>query len=166
MDPASVFVLYLVAILCLWFVGSLVHPVLSALSIAGVMLPVGRRFTALVISIALVSGAARAGPAQGTVGPPSHRMVQMVEDASAVETSSTVSVGHRPMAIPSRATHIVESGDSLWRIARGILSDDGGTPSGSDISDLWRSIYQLNRDLIGDDPNLIHPGQVFRLPGR
>lgn len=166
MDPASVFVLYLVGALCLWLVGTVVPPMISALSNAGVMLPVGGRFVALVISLILVTGVARAGSAEGSVGPPSHRMVQMLGDASVGNASSIVTIGHRPMAISDRATHTVEPGDSLWKIARGVLSSDGSTPSGGAISDLWRSIYELNRDLIGDDPNLILPGQVFQLPGR
>jgi Tfp pilus assembly protein FimV len=166
MDPASVFVLYLVGVLCLWLVGTVVHPALLALSRVGIMLPVGRRFTALAISLLLVAGFARAGVAQASIGPSSHRMTQMAEESSVAKSSSVIAVGHRPMAPSHRATHTVEPGDSLWRIARGLLSSDGGSPTGSDISDLWRSIYELNRDVIGDDPNLIHPGQVLQLPGR
>jgi hypothetical protein len=29
----------------------------------------------------------------------------------------------------------------------------------------WREIYDLNRNVIGPNPNLIHPGQVLKLPG-
>jgi nucleoid-associated protein YgaU len=166
MDPASVFVLYLAGVLCLWLTGTVVHPAFSVLSHVGVMLPVGRRFLALAISVVLVAGVARAGSAEGSVGPPSHRMVQMVEDTSVVNTSGIVTAAHRPMANASRTTHTVEPGDSLWKIARGLLSSDNSAPTGGAISDLWRSIYELNRDLIGDDPNLILPGQVFQLPGR
>ncbi len=166
MDPASVFVLYLAGVLCAWLARTVVHPALSALSNVGVMLPVGRRFLALAISVILIAGVVRPGSAEGSVGPPSHRMVQMLEDASFVNTSGIVTVALRPMAIAGLTTHTVEPGDSLWKIARGLLSSDDSAPAGGAISDLWRSIYELNRDLIGDDPNLILPGQVFQLPGR
>lgn len=63
-------------------------------------------------------------------------------------------------------THVVVRGDSLWRIARSVLADSDLAPTGSSVNELWQSIYELNRDLIGDDPNLIHPGQILKLPGR
>lgn len=166
MDPASVFVLYLAGVLCLWLIGTVVHPAIAALSNVGIMLPVGRRFTALAISLVLVAGVVRAGSAQAGVPPPSDRMVQMVEDSSVVTVPGAFTAGHRLMATSSRVTHTVEPGDSLWKIARGFLADDGGAPAGSDISDLWRSMYEMNREVIGDNPHLIQPGQILRLPTR
>jgi nucleoid-associated protein YgaU len=62
--------------------------------------------------------------------------------------------------------YTVRPGDCLWRIARSLLTAAGASPSGVEISDYWRSIYEINRDVIGADPNLIHPGQVFQLPER
>lgn len=50
-------------------------------------------------------------------------------------------------------SYTVESGDSLSRIAK----DHYGKAS------KWRAIYEANRDQI-DDPDLIHPGQVLRIP--
>ncbi|MSW05871.1 MAG: LysM peptidoglycan-binding domain-containing protein [Actinobacteria bacterium] len=57
--------------------------------------------------------------------------------------------------------HPVIRGDSLWSIAVGRLS-----PISSDqaIDREWRSIYALNRALIGENPSLIFPGQVLELP--
>jgi hypothetical protein len=48
---------------------------------------------------------------------------------------------------------IVEDGNSLWRIARKTLG--GGI--------LYAEIYKNNKKII-DDPNLIFPGQVFKIP--
>jgi hypothetical protein len=48
---------------------------------------------------------------------------------------------------------IVQPGNSLWRIARRLLGD------GRHYAD----IHAANRDLI-EDPDLIFPGQVFRIP--
>ncbi|MGE5707324.1 MAG: LysM peptidoglycan-binding domain-containing protein [Bacteroidota bacterium] len=51
-------------------------------------------------------------------------------------------------------TYIVQKGDSLSKIAQNQLGD----------ANRWREIYELNKDLIGADPNRIFPGQVLRLP--
>ena len=57
--------------------------------------------------------------------------------------------------------HSVIHGDSLWSIAAGRLSP---TASDQEIDREWRSIYALNRALIGSNPSLIFPGQVLELP--
>lgn len=61
----------------------------------------------------------------------------------------------------AQARHVVLPGDTLWDIARSHL------PAGAtaqQISERWQQIYALNQDLIGEDPNLIHPGQTLTLP--
>jgi hypothetical protein len=50
--------------------------------------------------------------------------------------------------------HTVERGDTLWQLADDYLG----------AGRRWREIYALNREVIGDDPNLILPGQVFVIP--
>lgn len=45
-------------------------------------------------------------------------------------------------------TVTVQAGDSLWKLADAVFGD----------SALWDLIYEGNRSLIGDDPNLIYPG--------
>ncbi len=55
-------------------------------------------------------------------------------------------------------TYVVRPGDSLWSIAR-------AHPDGAGSVDLrWRAIWHANRHLVGDDPDLIVPGQALRLP--
>lgn len=49
----------------------------------------------------------------------------------------------------------VTAGDTLAEIAQFELGE----------LDEWHALYDLNRDVIGSDPDLIHPGQVLRLPG-
>lgn len=56
---------------------------------------------------------------------------------------------------PASASYRVRQGDTLSAIALRTLGN----------GNRWREIYDLNRDVIGQNPNLIHPGQVFRLPG-
>jgi nucleoid-associated protein YgaU len=60
-----------------------------------------------------------------------------------------------PIIVGSRAgrTYTVVQGDSLSRIAKHQYGD----------ANKWRTIYEANRDLI-KDPDLIYPGQSFRIP--
>lgn len=51
-------------------------------------------------------------------------------------------------------TYTVKAGDTLWTIARRFLGN----------GNRWREIYDLNRSVIGPDPNLLRPGQVLRIP--
>jgi len=51
-------------------------------------------------------------------------------------------------------TYIVQSGDSLWKIAAAVY-DDGYQ---------WTNIYQANSAEIGANPGLIYPGQVLVMP--
>ena len=60
---------------------------------------------------------------------------------------------------PAGAVHVVAPGDSLWSIAA------AASPAGSDVDAAWRAIWAANRDVVGDDPHLIVPGQRLRLPG-
>jgi len=51
-------------------------------------------------------------------------------------------------------TYVVKSGDSLSKIAKEVLGD----------AKRWPEIYEANKALIGDNPNLIHPGQKLVIP--
>ena len=50
--------------------------------------------------------------------------------------------------------YTVAQGDSLWKIAKSFLSDGSKYPL----------IYKANEDIIGSNPHLIYPGQVFVIP--
>jgi nucleoid-associated protein YgaU len=56
---------------------------------------------------------------------------------------------------------VVRRGDTLWSIAARNL---GPRPSDSQIAQAWPAWYDANRDVIGDDPGLLLPGQVLRAP--
>jgi nucleoid-associated protein YgaU len=51
-------------------------------------------------------------------------------------------------------TYTVKQGDSLSKIAKRVYGD----------AQQWRRIYEANREVVGGNPDLIHPGQVLKLP--
>lgn len=55
---------------------------------------------------------------------------------------------------PSEKKYTVKKGDCLWKIAARLLNDGSR----------WREIYNLNKSVIGGNPNLIYPGQVLTIP--
>jgi hypothetical protein len=56
---------------------------------------------------------------------------------------------------------VVNPGDTLWAISQQRFQPN---PTAEQIMNEVGRIYELNRDLIGDDPNLIFPGQELLLP--
>lgn len=73
-------------------------------------------------------------------------------------------VGERARAQPPpevSAVVRVRAGQSLWEISAQRLPPDA---SPHRIAALTRSLYQTNRAVIGDDPDLIHPGQSLIVP--
>ena len=70
-----------------------------------------------------------------------------------------------PVSFGEAETYQVQRGDSLWRISAATLTDSGdSSPTSADIARFWPRIFQANRSLIGDDPNLILPGQHLTIP--
>jgi nucleoid-associated protein YgaU len=54
------------------------------------------------------------------------------------------------------ATHTVESGDTLSGLAKKFY--------GSEAQAYWMEIYEANKEVIGDNPNVILIGQVLNIP--
>lgn len=52
-------------------------------------------------------------------------------------------------------SYTVKKGDCLWAIARKFYGNGAQ----------WAKIYDANRGVIGGNPSLIYPGQVFTIPG-
>jgi hypothetical protein len=69
---------------------------------------------------------------------------------------------HRPDPAPA-AEHPVQvrPGDSLWLIAARRLAP---AADDTDIAATWPRWYAANREVIGDDPDLILPGQLLSPP--
>lgn len=73
-------------------------------------------------------------------------------DFSDVQSGSSTTA---PVTPTAAETYTVKAGDSLSKIARRELGD----------AEKWHAIFEANRDQI-DDPDLIHPGQVLKLPAQ
>jgi LysM repeat protein len=54
------------------------------------------------------------------------------------------------------STYTVQPGDTLWDIAQRAYADPED----------WDTIYNANKQVIGNDPNLIKPGQVLHIPAQ
>ena len=110
----------------------------------------------------------RHGPAAFTPGPPSGAPEADVHDATPASTPEpdvpavppASAPEHDPVAVDA-AGYMVETGDCLWTIGAVRL---GPGAADADIDRYWRHIYDRNRDVIGDDPNLIFAGQRLVLP--
>jgi polar amino acid transport system substrate-binding protein len=59
-----------------------------------------------------------------------------------------------PAAGQTTASYVVQSGDSLSKIARDFLGDAAA----------WQRIYEANRDVIGDDPGRLRVGMTLEIP--
>ena len=64
---------------------------------------------------------------------------------------------------PTTRPVVVEPGDTLWAIARRRLGSTADTASIATACGRW---YRANRDVIGSDPDLIHPGQRLDPPAK
>lgn len=112
----------------------------------------------------LVAGtcAATAVPAHASASRPAHPLDGLlVPDRPATTSISPVRIV--PAAAPVTVAEVVtvRAGDSLWSIVRARLPD----ADDADIAVAVGSWYAANRDVIGDDPDLIHPGQRLTPPG-
>lgn len=74
--------------------------------------------------------------------------------SGAKEDFSDVTSGSSSTAPAAGQTYTVKSGDSLSKIAKHFYGD----------ASKWHRIYDANKDKI-KNPDLIHPGQEFTIPG-
>jgi len=125
----------------------------------------GRLAVVVGIGLLLLS-LLRPQPSGAATPPPSDRIVLVAPEGDQVGVSFVPRMGLGGSTGTEMAyAYTVVRGDSLWAIARNHIEAEGTRPSGSAVSTLWRSIFRANRTVVGDDPNLIFPGQVLLIPG-
>ncbi|GGV79605.1 peptidase [Streptomyces griseoloalbus] len=110
-----------------------------------------QRFTRS-IAVAGTGGAALALPLLGATG--AHAATPQTAPEKAVQSLS--GAGQKAAAEKSddARTYTVKAGDYLAKIAE-TEDVDGG----------WKKLYTDNRDVVGDDPSLIHPGLKLSIDG-
>lgn len=117
-----------------------------------------------------VTGAAAIGPASAVPDPcgAAQACITSVSGLPVPDRAAglVLTGGAPPQRTPARArpapgSHVVEEGDSLWRIAASRLSS---TATPAEVDGAWRRLYQLNQDRIGGDPDLLRIGLQLRVP--
>lgn len=103
-------------------------------------------------------GSVPSGPESPPATPPSS--VPAPTPPSVLDHRETVPP--RPESVA--ATWKVVPGDHLWSIAARTVLARGGDDSEATIAAYWHRLIDQNRDQVGDNPDLIHPGQMIRLP--
>ncbi|HSF26645.1 MAG TPA: hypothetical protein VLC50_03915, partial [Actinomycetes bacterium] len=124
---------------------------------------------------ALVGGAVLVGPVFGAQAATASQDLGAAR--AAVPMSVAAGPGHagpgagapapvvfdRPEAVRPVSV-VVRPGDALWTIAARALAASGVDPSPAEIAAEWPRWHAANRQVIGDDPDLLRPGQVLAPP--
>ena len=72
-----------------------------------------------------------------------------------------------PSAVPDMqpsAAIVVQPGDTLWDLAARSLRTSGKAPTAAQIAATWPRWWAANREAVGDDPDLLHPGTSLTTP--
>ena len=182
MEPATMYLGCLIATFGVWLAGERVWVLASWMNGPTASFRSFGRLGSLGLGVVMAVTLWRLTPAIADVVPVRDRTVVSEQLPSAGVAPSDTATGEEAepaltrYALPSGAiarlstvealTHTVVRGDCLWKIARSTLIADGAAPTGEAITRLWRRIYAENRDVVGDNPNLIFPGQVLSIPER
>lgn len=78
----------------------------------------------------------------------------MPEDFSDVQGGGSSTAPKASQQQQVQREYDVKKGDSLSKIAKTVYGD----------MHRWKDIYDANRELIGDNPDLIQPGWTLRIP--
>ncbi len=105
-------------------------------------------------------------PPATPVSPPTSAQPRVPDAPARTPAARPPAGAARPRSRPA-ATWTVEPGDHLWHIAAATIElRTGRVPDDDAIVPYWRRLIAANTDLLVDpsNPDLILPGQVFRLP--
>ncbi|MEU0679204.1 MULTISPECIES: M23 family metallopeptidase [Streptomyces] len=111
-----------------------------------------QRFTRS-IAVAGTGGAALALPFLGATG--AHAATPQSAHATSVQSLSVTGQQAKAEKGDDTRTYTVKAGDYLAKIAEAEHVDGG-----------WKQLYADNREAVGDDPSLIHPGLKLSVDGK
>jgi len=91
---------------------------------------------------------------------------QPTDDASAAQdpADDDPAQGDRAHQDPADDQWTVQCGDHLWHIATETLRDRGRPTDPASVDGYWRRLIEANRHVVGEDPDLVHPGEIITLP--
>ena len=135
----------------------------------------GTALTAALVPGTAVAGSAHPTPREAVVTSAQYAVGVLSRVTGTIHTSEDADAAPGPSwspdlrAIPAKSVGgpsgpheiVVRRGDNLWSIAARHL---GPTATTTEISAEWHRWFAANRHVIGDDANLITPGQVLRPP--
>lgn len=115
-----------------------------------------RRLVLLACGVAVAAGSSVPALAAGGDGR------ELLAGLALPERAVAPPPARRPTVEPTTRSstgdaYVVRPGDSLSSIAL-------ARPGSGSLEERWRAIWRANRDVVGDDPDLILPGQSLRLP--
>jgi hypothetical protein len=118
---------------------------------------------------AWLAGALAVGPAAAAPDRPPPTMVLLPDERPTTTTTTGVPVPAPPAApaVPAEATTTLAPGDHLWSVAaRTLAAAWGRPPAEREVAPYWRLVVERNRAELPnpDDPDLVFPGEVVRLP--
>ena len=107
-----------------------------------------------------------ASTASATSTEPSASTEPAASTASALDTASALSTEPAAPGGPGTADPVVvQPGDSLWALAeQGLAARGHADPSDAEVAQAWPAWWSANREVVGDDPDLLHPGTTLLPP--
>ncbi len=137
----------------------------SVRDLVGRTLRTGLALSTVTAVIAGVGGIAT--PVQATTATAPAGAGAAADDATApslpsLDRPATSAAAHELVPPRQPQSYTVTPGDTLWGIAAAHLPRP---PTNSSIARAWPLWWHTNRAVIGNDPDLIQPGQVLRVPG-
>lgn len=180
--------------ICIWWATSLILALAaellrrtgrlrSARATAALTPPFMRRLAAVLLGVSLVAGAPAHATApvqqETTVSAPARADIGLAPAWAVQADNTAVDPGWRPTPVPvsgsllvrppqrspdaAASTHrlTVSPGDSLWTLSAEHL---GPLATDAEIAAFWPELYSVNRHIIGENPELLQPGQLLQLP--
>lgn len=125
-----------------------------------------RRTVELALGLTVTTAVLGAGPAAASA-PSLDWGTQVGASAPALDWGSapTAPQEPQPQPQPEPTAVVVAPGDSLWTLAERDLARRSTTPpSDAAVAQAWPAWWAANREVVGPDPHLLHPGTSLTPP--